>query len=172
MENKNALLYIGLTIVGFGIWNAFHVVYEADKNKTTEILLFPIIVPVISSMVVVLLSMFVPLQDEFKITETYSILTKDNNFLFLLISSIGLGIGYYFLTLSVNKSLGGNPSNIPLITASNVVVITVVLFLAFYDEETKKFIYKLTWDWVKVTGVVVTIVGIFLMKYGKDIIKH
>jgi len=147
-------LFILIAVVGFIVWAKLQYKF-VDSNENTNVqLLFPIVVPLLASILAGILYVFyyfvISSQDQ-KI-----LINKDNNIVLLILSSIGLAVSYFLYPLILKTGF----LNASILSVGIFIALT---FVAFYEE--KKI------DWYKVAGLVLALLGVILMKSGSKILK-
>lgn len=157
-------IFIILSVFGFTTWAFFQIGYVRSSLNpdAASRLLFPIIVPILSSFIV-----YFGYWVFFKHPPNEVFVQSFQNFQnwkILIFSSCGLALGYFMYTLSISFP---DNNNAAIITALNVVCITIVLF--FFRFENDRLISEIRVTWPQLVGGIVTIIGVLLMKYGNTL---
>jgi len=154
-------VFIILSVFGFTTWAFFQIgfVRSSFNPDTSSRLFFPIIVPILSSIIVCfgywIYFKHAPIEVFVKSFQ------NTQNWKFLLFSSSGLALGYIMYTLAISFP---DNNNAAIITALNVVFITFVLF--FFRYENDRLISEIKVTLPQIIGGFLTIIGVLLMKYG------
>lgn len=159
---KAKLMSISLIFVsalGFAAWafcqNIF--VNSRDNANDDTRLLFPVVVPILAG-AMVSVWYFISLK-HFPGSFLIASLKVPLNLLLLIGSSLGLAVAYFLFTRSITT----DPKNIALIPILNTLFLTLIAFVVIYKDG---HFERPKPSSIEITGAVITVVGVVMMKFG------
>ena len=150
-------------VIGFAAWAFLQKGYI--ENDQSRILIFPILVPLISSLFV--LGYFHFVKNGGDTSSSLMILKNGLNarleILLIILSSVGLAIGYVIYPILINKN--------PLYATYYLIATTIFVSALFiiFKWNNGAIIFNRLPRWYEVLGILISLFGIILMKFGNHL---